>query len=99
MDVYAINFSDPNVNPLAKISTIGHLVNIFIPALISGAAILLLVMLLYGGFTWMTAGGNPENLGKAQKIMTFAILGLAIVVLSFVFVKIFTTIFNIAAPL
>ena len=99
MVVYVLNLWDPNVNPIAKFATIGHLVNVILPLLIIGAAILLLVMLLYGGFSWITAGGNPENLGKAQKTMTFAIIGLAIVILSFVVVKLITNIFNIEAPL
>lgn len=85
--------------PAAKFGTIANLVNIFLPLLIVGAAILLLMMLLYGGFTWITSSGNPENLAKAQKIMTFAILGLVIVILSFAMVKLITVIFNIAAPI
>lgn len=99
MDVYALDISDPAKNPLAKFANIASLLNLFIPILIIGAAFLLLIMLLYGGFTWITAGGTPENLAKAQKIMTYAILGLVIVVLSFLFVKLISIIFNIAAPL
>ena len=99
MDVYAIDFSKETVNPLARISTIGHLMNIFLPILIGGAAIILLVMFLYGSYTWLTAGGSSENVAKAQKIMTYAILGLILVVLSFLFVKLITVIFNISAPI
>jgi len=73
--------------------------NVFIPLLIVGAALLLLVMLLYGAFTILTAAGNPENIKKAQKIFTFAILGLIVVILSFLFVKLISIIFNIAAPI
>ena len=98
MDGYALNLYDENVNPLAKFGNIASLLNLFIPILIIGAALLLLIMLLYGGFTWITAGGTPENLAKAQKIMTFAIIGLVIVILSFLFVKLISIIFNIAAP-
>ena len=99
MDVYAIDFSNPAVNPLAKISTIGHLLNVILPTLIIGAAVLLLLMLLYGAFTWITAGGSSENVAKAQKIMTYAILGLVLVILSFVLVKLFTTIFRFTTPI
>lgn len=99
MDVYALDFSNPAVNPFAKISTFGHLLNVILPILIIGAAVLLLVMLLYGAFTWITAGGSAENVAKAQKIMTYAILGLVLVILSFVFVKLFTTIFRFTAPI
>ena|SRR3989338_3578355 len=99
MDVYALDLSNQTVNPLAKFGDIASLLNLFIPILIIGAALLLLIMLLYGGFTWITAGGTPENLAKAQKIMTFAIIGLVIVILSFLFVKLISIIFKIDAPL
>ncbi|OGK42635.1 hypothetical protein A3A74_06390 [Candidatus Roizmanbacteria bacterium RIFCSPLOWO2_01_FULL_35_13] len=99
MDVYALDLSDKNINPLAKIATIGQLMNVFLPALIIGAAILLLIMLLYGSYTWITAGGNAENVAKAQKIMTYSVFGLVLVILSLLFVRLITTIFKISAPL
>ncbi len=44
------------------------------------------VMVLYGGFTWMTAGGNEEKIEKAKKIISAAIIGIVIVVLSWAIV-------------
>ena len=99
MDVYALDISDRNINPLAKFSSISTLLNIFLPALMTGAAILLLVLLLWGGFYWLTAGGNAENVTKAQKIMTYSITGLILVILSFLAVRLINTIFNIQAPI
>jgi amino acid transporter len=40
------------------------------------------VLILYGGFTWMTAGGNEEKVEKAKKIITAAVIGLVIVLLA-----------------
>ena len=40
------------------------------------------VMVMYGGFTWMTAGGNEEKIEKAKKIITAAVIGMVIVILS-----------------
>lgn len=37
------------------------------------------ILILYAGFMWMTAGGNQENIGKAQSILKNAIIGLVIV--------------------
>ncbi len=45
--------------------------------------IVILVLMLYAGFLWMTAGGNDEAIGKAKKIMTGAIIGLAIVLAAY----------------
>lgn len=38
------------------------------------------VMLLWGGFKYMTAGGNPEANQAAQKIITYAVLGLVLLI-------------------
>ena len=99
MDVYAIDLSNPTNNPLARIGTIGQLLNVFLPALTTGAAVLLLIMLLYGSYTWITSGGSADNVAKAQKIMTYAVLGLILVVLSFLFVRIINTMFKLSAPI
>lgn len=45
---------------------------------------LTLLMFVYGGLTWMTAAGNEEKVGKAHKIIGYAVLGLIIVLSSYV---------------
>ena len=42
-----------------------------------------LVIILYAGFKWMTAGGNEENVKDAQKILTAAVIGLVIIVMAY----------------
>ena len=37
------------------------------------------VIVLWGGFRWMTAGGNDEKTGEARKIIFSGIIGLAII--------------------
>jgi hypothetical protein len=83
--VYAIDITQ-NFAP-AKISNFGNLLNIILPTLILGAALIFLVMILYGAFTYITAGDNPKNIQKAQHIFIFAGIGLLFVVLSFTAVK------------
>lgn len=41
--------------------------------------VIFLILMIYGGFMWMTAAGNDEQIGKAQKIIASAIIGLIIV--------------------
>ena len=41
--------------------------------------IIAVVIILYGGFIWMTAAGNEEKVGTARKIIIAGIIGLAIV--------------------
>ncbi|MFA5128279.1 MAG: LamG-like jellyroll fold domain-containing protein [Patescibacteria group bacterium] len=41
--------------------------------------IVALVLILYGGFVWMTAGGDEEKIQKAKKILVNAVIGLIII--------------------
>ncbi|MFH1534374.1 MAG: hypothetical protein ABIF80_00130, partial [Patescibacteria group bacterium] len=44
------------------------------------------IMILIGGFKWMTAGGNEEKIESAKKLLTSAIIGLVIVLLAWAIV-------------
>ncbi|OGH84677.1 MAG: hypothetical protein A2261_00455 [Candidatus Magasanikbacteria bacterium RIFOXYA2_FULL_44_8] len=41
--------------------------------------IVAVVIILIGGFTWMTAGGNDEKIGEAKKWIFAGVIGLAII--------------------
>lgn len=41
--------------------------------------IIVLVLILYGGFLWMTSAGNEEQIDKAKKFLINAVIGLAII--------------------
>lgn len=58
---------------------IGNILNIVFAIL----GILLLAYLVYAGYLWMTAAGNPEQVDKARSYIKNAIIGLVIVVSSF----------------
>jgi len=44
------------------------------------------IMILYGGFVWLTAGGNEEKVASAKKVISAAIIGLIIVLLAWAIV-------------
>lgn len=46
------------------------------------------LLLLYGAFTLITAGPNPENVDKGKSIITSAVSGLLFIILSVVLLKI-----------
>lgn len=57
------------------------------------AGVLLFIMLIVGGFKYLTAGGDPEKAQAAQKTLTCAIAGLVLVILAWfilLFIKQFT---------
>lgn len=44
------------------------------------------IMIMYGGFTWMTAAGNEERVTKAKNIIKFSVIGLIITLTSWAFI-------------
>jgi len=49
-------------------------------------SLIAVVMIIIGGFTWLTAGGNEEKVDKAKKIISAAVVGLIIVLLAWAIV-------------
>ncbi|MFH1142496.1 MAG: hypothetical protein V1695_02175 [Candidatus Uhrbacteria bacterium] len=58
---------------------IGSIINIALGLL----GILLVVLVVYSGFLWMTAAGSKEQVTKAKEILTRAIIGIIIVVAAY----------------
>ena len=44
------------------------------------------VLIIYGGFVWLTAAGNEENVDKAKKIISAAVIGLIVILLAWAIV-------------
>ena len=47
------------------------------------AGLMLIIYFVLGAISWMTAGGDPEKVQKAQKQISNAVLGLVLVVLTY----------------
>lgn len=50
---------------------------------LSFLGVLTMVLIIYSGFKWMTAGGSNEEVDKAKTILKNATIGLAIVMVSY----------------
>ena len=55
--------------------TVGSVIRAFMGLL----GIIAVCLILYGGFKWMTAGGNEEQVGEAKKIIISGVIGLIII--------------------
>src|SRR5437868_2393590 len=44
------------------------------------------VLMIYGGFVWLTSAGNEENVDKAKRIISAAAIGLVIILLAWAIV-------------
>ncbi|MDD3102071.1 MAG: pilin [Patescibacteria group bacterium] len=49
--------------------------------------VIALVMFIYGGFTWMTSGGNADKIKTGKNAIVWAILGMAFIFLSYAIVE------------
>ena len=50
---------------------------------ISFLGIIAVVIILIGGFKWMTAGGSEDKVGEAKKLIIAGIIGLVIILFAF----------------
>jgi hypothetical protein len=67
---------DVSANPNTGLATVaGRVVNIFLSLL----GIIFVCLVIYGGFLWMTAAGNEDQVEKAKKIISQSVIGLVII--------------------
>ncbi len=64
-------------------TTLSQTVGSIIKVALSLIGTIFLILTIYAGFLWMTAGGNEENVEKATKIIKFAVVGLIIILASY----------------
>ena len=66
----------------AGVKTGGNLEDVIgtgIGAALTLVGLIFLILMVYGGYLWMTARGAEEQIGKAQKIIYGTIIGLVVV--------------------
>ena len=59
-------------------ATIAAIINVALSFL----GIIAVVIILLGGFKWMTAGGGEDKIGEAKKLITAGVIGLVIILAS-----------------
>ena len=57
----------------------GEIIGAIVGTALSFLAIIFLCLILYGGFLWMTSGGNEIKVMKAKKVLVQSIVGVIIV--------------------
>ena len=63
-------------NPITAVATVVRTALAFM-----GAAIL--IVILYSGFRWMTAGGNEEQVTEAKKWLINGVIGMVLILLAY----------------
>lgn len=75
-----------NSRDTSLVSFLGN-IQTWLLSIVGGLTVLFIV---YGGFLYMTSGGNQQKLELAKKTLTYAILGLVLVVLAWFILNIIT---------
>lgn len=63
-------------------TSFAEIILIVINAVLSFLGIIFLILIIYGGYTWMFAGGNEATVDKAKKIILNSTIGVAVVLAS-----------------
>ncbi len=61
-------------------SGIGQIISVVLSLL----GVIFLILLIFGGIQWMTAGGNDEQVKKAKNVIIRSIIGLIIILLAYI---------------
>jgi len=78
-----------------QFGTFGDLLSAIIYFLFGGAFIVCFFFIIFGGIRWIASGGDEKAVTNARNTVTFAILGLTVVILSFTFIKLIESFTNI----
>lgn len=89
-------YPNPIVDPTGgRFSNIGDIINVLIPYIFALAGIILLFLIIWGGFGYLTSGGDPKKVESARGKLTHAIIGFIIIFVAYWLVQILETIFGI----
>ena len=64
---------------VADETTLAKIIQYVVSAFLGLLGIIFLVLIIYSGFNWMTAGGDEEKVTKAKETLTRAVIGLIII--------------------
>ncbi|MBI3980493.1 hypothetical protein HY345_00675 [Candidatus Microgenomates bacterium] len=59
----------------------------FLTLLLPGSSIAFFVVILTGGFKWLTSGGDPKAIEGARSRITFGVMGLALIIGAWFIIK------------
>lgn len=69
--------------PAAGYTTLGPFITNILTVLFAVATLVVLFMLIWGAYEWITSGGDKEAVGKARGRILNALIGLAVLAVAF----------------
>lgn len=72
---------------LIQDKSVPQVIALVIQALISFLGLIFVVLIILGGFRWMTAGGSADKIKEARQLIVNSTIGLVIVLTSYIIVN------------
>ena len=72
---------------ITSVSALNQKIGAIIKTILGIVGALALVMVIYGGFMWMTSGGKADQVKKGKDTLVWAVAGLALIFFSYVLVN------------
>ena len=79
---------------LPKYCTTGSLYNKIISGALYAVGIVGVIAIIYGGYLYMTSGANEEQRKRGRSVLTWAVLGLVVVILATLLVNVVVNLFT-----
>lgn len=95
VSVFALQVTAPSDQGIAGSTAPGIIITSVLRIVYAVGAVMVLFMLIFGAFQWITSGGDKEAVQKARSRITNALIGLAILALSLVIITIIAAILKI----
>ncbi|NOY14754.1 MAG: hypothetical protein GXP43_00880 [bacterium] len=93
-NVYADETIKVGAPKVSYFDNVGQLISGVMTMAIIFGALAVFVYLIWGGFEWLTSGGDSGKIENAQKKITSALIGFAIVAASYGLIKLIGALFG-----
>lgn len=87
--VNAQGFISPNDSPQAiqqgtgSQGSLREIVKTIVQFFLTFLGLIAVVMIIYGGFLYVTSAGKEESIGTAKKIIMYAVIGIIVILISY----------------
>jgi hypothetical protein len=80
-----------NATDVARLQDLEGVFGNVVNAVLGLAGIVLFIMLILGGFSYITSGGDPKKVESARNTLTYAIGGMIFIALAYLILKFIET--------
>jgi len=86
MEIGGTNLNIPDSIPHGGLGLLETLLQRTVPVFLFAGICLVLIYIVWGGIQWITASGDKQKLTNARSKITWAVIGLIVIFLSFAIV-------------